>query len=206
MVQCAALPYLVSQGSLEHPLLPLMGIKLSAKRGAAHQECNSSTTPRGKDHDFFLNEYNLPTNSIYFPPGPSPPNMPENSFEFICFMRVCKPPIPPICFSICGGSTLLICCAFMLRDIALMSPFLGIFSPFILLQILASLLNSSSISCTSRTLRPDPLATLYMRDSVINFGFVLSNSARGADNTSQKNVQTLAYQNQRFAYYRQKQI
>ncbi|MFS7909804.1 hypothetical protein Hanom_Chr02g00098801 [Helianthus anomalus] len=98
--------------------------------------------------------------------------------EPICFIKLCNPPIPPICFSICGGRTLLMCCAFIFLDSALMSPFLGIFKPFILLQILASRLYSSNISRTSLIWRPAPLAIRIILDSFISFGFVLSNSVK----------------------------
>lgn len=106
-----------------------------------------------------------------------PPNIPIMSLlEPICFIKFCNPPMPPICFNICGGRTLLICCAFMLRDKALISPFFGILSPFILLQILASRLYSSNISITSLTCRPDPLAIRIILESFMSFGLVLSNS------------------------------
>ncbi len=113
--------------------------------------------------------YLLPPLPIIPPIPPSPPNMPENSFEPVCFISVCRPPMPPIC----GGRDLLICCAFMLQDITLKSPFFGIISPFI---TFANLLYFSSISFTSQIERSHPCATLYMWVSV-SFGFELSSSA-----------------------------
>ena len=104
-----------------------------------------------------------------------PPNIAIISFkEPICFIKFCNSPIPPICFSICKGRTLLMCYAFIFRDKGLISPIFKILNHFILLRILARRLYSSNISITSLTCRPKTRAIRMIRESVMSFRVELS--------------------------------